>query len=87
MTRASLRQYPNMSRLKSGNRVRFRNGGISIIREISRDDTHRHFPIFIKLKNFHAATMAAWCYDERGFCGNQTGTGYICPFDIMEILK
>ena len=63
------REYPNMCKLRSGKRVRFRNGGVSKVREVGSSDS-KFYPIAIRLENFHATNMEPWCYDVRGFCGN-----------------
>lgn len=81
------RKYPDMANLKVGNRVRFRNGGVSKVRVVQKDGGSSYYPIVVRLKNFHADMERPWTYDERGFCGEMTGRGHVCPFDIMEIMK
>lgn len=81
-----MRIYADMTKLKAGKRVRFRNGGISKVREVKHDGSE-FYPITIRLNNFHASNTDPWCYDMRGMCGQQTGSGNTCPFDIMEVLR
>lgn len=80
------RKYPDMLKLKIGSRIKFRNGGVSTV-SLIEDYPSSFYPIGIRLKTFHAFSEEAWCYDEKGFCGNGTGPGRQCTFDIMEILK
>jgi hypothetical protein len=79
------RIYPNMFCLRKGHRVRFRNGGISKVRELVVSKSI-DYPVAIKIKNFHAGEDC-WHYNERGMIGEKTGPGHVCGFDIVEILK
>lgn len=84
-SKPTAKNKPDMSKLRAGNRVRFRNGGVSKVREVTTGAS-QFYPIAIKIQNFHAGPEY-WNYDERGMIGERTGRGNICSFDIMEILK
>jgi len=74
----------NFAKVAVGDQITFRNGGVSVVREVNHNGGGEFYPIQIKIEGYHAGEDW-WSYDGDGIHGEGTGGDGEHDFDVLVI--